>query len=44
MDLSRLKEINEWCWTIPLAAGEQRSEVRLYGSRELLAAMDNKVM
>lgn len=44
MDLSRLQEINEWCWTIPPAAGEQRGEVRLYGSRELLAAMDNKVM
>lgn len=44
MDLSRLQEINEWCWTIPVAAGEQRGEVRLYGSRELLAAMDNKVM
>jgi tRNA-splicing ligase RtcB len=44
MDLSRLQKINEWCWTIPVAAGEQRGEVRLYGSRELLAAMDNKVM
>ena len=44
MDLSRLQEINKWCWTIPVAAGEQRGEVRLYGSRELLAAMDNKVM
>ncbi len=43
MDLSQLQEINEWCWSIPLAAGEQRGEVRLYGSRELLAAMDNKV-
>ncbi|MGH7260464.1 MAG: RtcB family protein [Nitrospiraceae bacterium] len=44
MDLSRLQQLDPWCWTIPLAAGEQRGEVRLYGSRELLAAMDAKVM
>lgn len=44
MDLSRLQQLDPWCWTVPLAAGEQRSEVRLYGSRELLAAMDNKVL
>ncbi len=44
MDLSRLQQLDPWCWTIPLTAGEQRGEVRLYGSRELLAAMDNKVM
>ena len=44
MDLSRLQQLDPWCWTVPLAAGEQRSEVRLYGSCELLAAMDNKVL
>jgi tRNA-splicing ligase RtcB (3'-phosphate/5'-hydroxy nucleic acid ligase) len=44
MDLSRLQQLNLWCWTIPASAGEQRGEVRIYGSRELLAAMDDKVM
>ena len=44
MDLSRLKQLNQWCWTIPLTKGEQRGEVRIYGNRELLEAMDNKVM
>jgi len=44
MDLSRLKSIEPWCWTVPQATGEQRGEVRLYGSRELLATMDDKVI
>jgi len=44
MDLSRLKQIDEWSWTVPQTAGEQRGEVRLYGSRELLATMDDKVI
>ncbi|HUL40676.1 MAG TPA: RtcB family protein [Burkholderiales bacterium] len=44
MDLSRLQQLNQWCWTIPPSAGEQRGDVRIYGSRELLAAMDDKVM
>jgi tRNA-splicing ligase RtcB len=44
MDLSRLKQIDESCWTVPRAPGERRGEVRLYGSRELLAAMDDKVL
>ncbi|MBI3043815.1 MAG: RtcB family protein [Betaproteobacteria bacterium] len=44
MDLSRLQQIEPWCWTVPQAAGERRGEVRLYGSRELLATMDDKVL
>jgi tRNA-splicing ligase RtcB len=44
MDLGRLKRIDPWCWTVPRNAGESRGEVRLYGSRELLAAMDEKVL
>src|SRR5574339_179484 len=44
MDLSKLKRIDEWTWTIAPAPGEARGEVKLYGSRELLATMDDKVM
>lgn len=44
MDLSRLKQIAPWCWTVPPAPGEPRGEVRLYGTRELLASMDDKVL
>jgi tRNA-splicing ligase RtcB len=44
MDLTRLKRIDEWSWTVPLAPGETRSEVKLYGSRELLETMDDKVL
>lgn len=44
MDLSRLQAIDEWTWTVPRAPGETRHEVRLYGTRELLAAMDDKVL
>ena len=44
MELARLKKLDEWSWTVPLAPGETRSEVKLYGSRELLETMDNKVL
>jgi len=44
MDLSRLAPLGEWSWTLPRSPGERRGEVRLYGSRELLAAMDDKVL
>ncbi len=44
MDLGRLRQIDPWCWTLLRNAGERRGEVRLYGSRELLAAMDDKVL
>jgi tRNA-splicing ligase RtcB len=44
MDLNRLTRIDEWSWTVPLAPGEKRSEVKLYGSRELLETMDDKVL
>jgi len=44
MDISRLKQIDDWSWTVPLAPGETRSEVKLYGNRELLETMDNKVL
>jgi tRNA-splicing ligase RtcB len=44
MDLSRLRQIDNWSWTVPLAPDERRSDVLLYGSRELLATMDDKVI
>jgi tRNA-splicing ligase RtcB len=44
MDLARLERIDDWTWTVPRAAGETRAEVRLYGARELLASMDDKVL
>jgi tRNA-splicing ligase RtcB len=44
MDLTRLSAIDPWSWTVPRAAGESRHEVKLYGSRELLETMDDKVL
>jgi tRNA-splicing ligase RtcB len=44
VDLGRLERIDDWTWTVPRAAGDTRAEVRLYGARELLASMDDKVL
>lgn len=44
MDLTRLREIDPWSWTVPPGPGESRHEVKLYGSRELLQTMDDKVL
>jgi len=44
MDLTRIRAIDDWTWTVPLAPGEARHEVKLYGSRELLETMDDKVL
>ena len=44
MDLSRLRQIDDYCWTAPPAAGETRGPVLLYGSAPLLATMDDKVI
>ena len=44
MDLARLRRIDDYSWTVPLQAGEQRAEVKLYGSAPLLATMDDKVL
>jgi tRNA-splicing ligase RtcB len=43
MDLQTLERIDDCTWTIPKAAGETRSDVRLYGDADLLATMDDKV-
>jgi tRNA-splicing ligase RtcB len=44
MNLDRLQRIDPWTWTLPKQPGEQRGEVRLYGSEPLLASMDDKVL
>jgi tRNA-splicing ligase RtcB len=44
MDLSKLKQIDEWLWTVPRVPGEARGEVKMYGSRALLETMDDKVI
>ena len=44
MDMSRLKQIDAYRWTLPTAGGEERCDIVLYGSRELLAGMDDKVL
>jgi tRNA-splicing ligase RtcB len=42
MDLAGLQPIDECTWSLPANAG--RAEARFFGTRELLAAMDEKVM
>ena len=44
MDMGRLRQIDAYLWTLPKAGGEQRHDIALYGSRELLASMDDKVL
>ncbi len=44
MDLSHLTRIDDWTWVVPRTAADTRHEARLYGSRALLEAMDDKVL
>ena len=44
MDLSRLTEVDPCTWSFAADAREGRREARLYGTRELVAAMDDKVL
>ena len=44
MDLSRLSELDACTWSYPGSAAEGRRESRLYGTRDLVAAMDDKVL
>jgi tRNA-splicing ligase RtcB len=44
VDISRLKPIDAYSWTIPAGPGEQRAPIVMYGSRELLETMDDKVL
>ncbi|TCS72987.1 tRNA-splicing ligase RtcB [Sulfuritortus calidifontis] len=44
MDMARLRQLDDYCFTVPRAAGEVRSEVLLYGSAPLLRTMDDMVL
>jgi len=44
MDLKRLKQVDEYLWTVPMKDTEQRAPVLLYGSAELLQSMEDKVL
>jgi len=44
MEISRLRQLSPISWTLPMGEGERRAPVVLYGSRELLETMDNKVL
>src|SRR5512134_422332 len=44
MDISRLKEVDPCTWSFAADPREGRREARLYGTRELVAAMDDKVL
>ncbi|WP_147652674.1 RtcB family protein [Vulcaniibacterium gelatinicum] len=44
MDISSLQPLDGCAWTVPPASGEARAPVVLYGDRELLADMDDKVL
>ena len=44
MNINELESINDWTWALAGASGQgPRADVRMYGSRELLEAMDEKV-
>ncbi|HUW28428.1 MAG TPA: RtcB family protein [Sulfuriferula sp.] len=42
MDISRLKQIEDYCYTLP--SDGKRAPIRLYGSQALLETMDDKVL
>jgi tRNA-splicing ligase RtcB len=44
MDLGKLERIDEWTWRVKRAPGTGGAEALLYGDRELMAAMDDKVL
>jgi tRNA-splicing ligase RtcB len=44
MDLNRLERIDDWSWRVKRAPGAGGAEAILYGDRDLMAAMDDKVL
>jgi tRNA-splicing ligase RtcB len=44
MDLARLERLDDWTWRAKRAPGDEAAEALLYGDRELMAAMDDKVL
>jgi tRNA-splicing ligase RtcB len=44
MDLNRLERIDQWTWRVKRPAGSSGADALLYGDRDLMAAMDDKVL
>src|SRR3972149_36112 len=44
MDMNRLRQVDDYRWTLPKVGGEQRNDILLYGDAQLLASMDDKVL
>jgi tRNA-splicing ligase RtcB (3'-phosphate/5'-hydroxy nucleic acid ligase) len=44
MNLSRLKQLDETAWTVPMRENEARASVRMYGTASLLRSMDETVV
>ena len=44
MDMRQLQQLDPYLWSVPPKPGENRAEVRLFGSEPLLATMDDKVL
>lgn len=44
MELSHFKKLSDYCWTLPRTTEKKRAEINLYGSEQLIAAMDDKVL
>ncbi len=44
MNLDRLERIDDWTWRVKRAPGAGGADALLYGDRELMAAMDDKVL
>jgi tRNA-splicing ligase RtcB len=44
MDLARLEPIDDWAWRVKRPAGATGADALIYGDRDLMAAMDDKVL
>src|SRR5690242_8062061 len=44
MDLSQLRQLQPYLWSLPRQTEDKRGEVLLYGSAPLLQSMDDKVL
>lgn len=44
MDISRLRQLDNYSWALPANPGESRGPVKLYGTKPLLETMDDKVL
>lgn len=44
MDITQLQKINDYCWQLPNPTSIQRSAVKLFGSANIINALDEKVI